>query len=82
MARLITAYSAHPWRRYADASIVHDRSCRIWRGGGCDCAPEVMIHMPAGELVEVGHDGGVKRTTRPLTGSCLTIKGIATIWRI
>ena len=24
MARLITAYSARPWRRYADASIVHD----------------------------------------------------------
>ena len=35
MARLIMAYSAHPWRRNADASIVH--SCQRW-AGNCACS--------------------------------------------
>jgi hypothetical protein len=63
MARLIRAHLEHPWAGYSAASIIHDHSCLIRRGGGCSCTPEVFFKMPGGELVEVDPAGRCKRET-------------------
>jgi hypothetical protein len=53
MARKIAAHAAHPWAGYSDASIVHHHSCAIRRGETCTCVPDVLLHMPGGQIVSV-----------------------------
>jgi hypothetical protein len=61
---MLAAYAEHPATMNGHAMIGHDPSCRFIRGGSCDCTPDVTLRLPDGSLVEVGHDGGVKRETR------------------
>jgi hypothetical protein len=63
MTRMIAAHAAHPWAGYADASVVHDRSCAIQRGAGCNCCPEVFLTID-GRTVEVDQAGRVRKETR------------------
>jgi hypothetical protein len=62
VAGMIAAHAAHPCG-YSDASIVHDSSCAIRRGAGCNCCPEVFLTID-GLTVEVDPAGRVRKETR------------------
>jgi hypothetical protein len=43
------------------ATVSHDTWCKIYRGGECDCVPDVEISFPSrGTIVEVGPMGACK----------------------
>jgi hypothetical protein len=51
MARMIAAHAAHPW-------------APIRRGETCTCVPDVLLHMPDGQIMTVDPAGRVRKETR------------------
>jgi hypothetical protein len=64
MARLIRAHRECPWTDRSDASIIHRRDCAIRRGETCTCVPNVLLHMPGGQIMTVDPAGRVRKETR------------------
>jgi hypothetical protein len=48
----------------SDASIVHEAWCAIRRGETCTCVPDVLLHMPDGQIMTVDPAGRVKKENR------------------
>jgi hypothetical protein len=45
------------------ATVEHDPDCSIYRGGGCDCVPDISISLN-GTVLVIDERGQVGRKTR------------------
>jgi hypothetical protein len=65
MRRILAAHATSPFPvGYSRATIGHDRNCKFLRGGSCDCVPDITLRLPDGSLVDVDHDGRVRKESR------------------
>ena len=62
-ARLTTALGSLdlPAVGVGRVAVHHGRKCRIFRGGGCTCTPDISIHVGDEDVAVVGPDGSVSR---------------------
>ena len=61
-ARLMAANAAFPLPRgeVSHAMIHHDSRCDIYKGGSCNCVPDVSIHRLGLPVIEVDPWGNAK----------------------
>jgi hypothetical protein len=52
------------------ASIEHDPSCSIYRGGGCDCFPDISVSGPDGVTVVDERGAGTRRARSRMLDPC------------
>jgi hypothetical protein len=43
------------------ASVEHDSTCAIYRGGDCDCVPDISVSDPHGGVTVVDERGNTTR---------------------
>jgi hypothetical protein len=55
--------AGRPRGRLVDVIVQHDDWCGIYRGGGCDCTPDVSLHPhgDAGDVTIVDEEGRPKK---------------------
>ena len=46
------------------ATVEHDHTCGIYRGGDCDCVPNVSVSDPHGGVTVVDERGNATRTRK------------------
>lgn len=44
-----------PSKSVTDVDIYHDDWCAIYRGGYCNCEPEIKLRLPPGIDARTGH---------------------------
>jgi hypothetical protein len=43
------------------ATIEHDHTCAIYRGGDCDCVPDISVSGPDGAVTTIDERGNATR---------------------
>jgi len=46
------------------AAIEHDHWCAIYRGGGCDCVPNISVSSPGGDVTVIDERGQGRRVRK------------------